>query len=98
MTRQRRELVRNLNDFLHAPSLDRLFNALLIRHAVSGIGVLVIQKHRKTGQVVVISGVRRSGKSTLLRQFSLLYKDFLYINFDDDRLLDLADELLSARG
>lgn len=46
-----------------------------------------------TASIVVITGIRRCGKSTLLRQLSGLYPDFLYINFDDDRLLDftLAD-------
>ncbi|OPX62537.1 MAG: hypothetical protein A4E33_02286 [Methanoregula sp. PtaB.Bin085] len=47
----------------------------------------------KTNAIIVITGIRRCGKSTLLRQLSALYDEFLYINFDDDRLLDftLAD-------
>lgn len=48
------------------------------------------ERYRNTGQIVVISGIRRSGKSTLLRQFSTFYKNFLYINFDDDRLLEFS--------
>lgn len=49
--------------------------------------------HTKTGSIVVITGIRRCGKSTLMRQLSAQYRDFLYINFDDDRLMDftLAD-------
>lgn len=47
----------------------------------------------KTNAIIVITGIRRCGKSTLLRQLSGRYNDFLYINFDDDRLMDftLAD-------
>lgn len=40
-----------------------------------------------TDQVVVISGVRRCGKSTLLRQCAERLGEFRYINFDDERLL-----------
>ena len=47
----------------------------------------------KTNAIIVITGIRRCGKSTLLRQLSARYTDSLYINFDDDRLMDftLAD-------
>jgi predicted AAA+ superfamily ATPase len=44
----------------------------------------------KTNAIIVITGIRRCGKSTLLRQLSARYDDFLYINFDDDRLMDFT--------
>jgi uncharacterized protein len=47
---------------------------------------------RETDQIVVITGIRRCGKSTLMRQLSAQYSDFLYINFDDDRLMDFSLE------
>ncbi|OQX81712.1 MAG: AAA family ATPase [Bacteroidetes bacterium 4484_249] len=39
-------------------------------------------------QIVVISGVRRSGKSTLFLHLMENYKNFYYFNFDDERLID----------
>ncbi|MBN2065513.1 MAG: ATP-binding protein [Candidatus Thermoplasmatota archaeon] len=41
-------------------------------------------------KIIVITGVRRSGKSTLLRQLSKHYKNFSYINFEDERLLEFT--------
>jgi len=46
----------------------------------------------KTNAIIVITGIRRCGKSTLLRQLAERYRDFLYINFDDDRLMDFTVE------
>lgn len=46
-------------------------------------------RYIKTKQIVILSGIRRSGKSTLLKQLSdKLKEDFYYINFDDERLID----------
>ena len=48
------------------------------------------RKFTTSKQITVISGVRRSGKSTLLRQFSLKLPNFYYINFDDERLINFT--------
>lgn len=55
-----------------------------------GVGREVdLQRHRAHGQVVVVSGVRRCGKSTLLRQIAELCDgEFHYLNLDDERLLE----------
>ncbi|MDO8609233.1 MAG: ATP-binding protein [bacterium] len=49
-----------------------------------------LKKYIESKQIVVISGVRRSGKSTLLKQFSLKVPPFYYINFDDERLINFT--------
>ena len=44
-------------------------------------------KHKR---VVVVSGVRRAGKSTLLRQFAAKLDDWHYVNFDDERFINFS--------
>jgi len=55
---------------------------------------------------LVVSGIRRCGKSTLLRQFvKKLSRDFFYLNFDDIRLAEftnadygLLDQIIGESG
>lgn len=57
----------------------------LIRRNIS------LEKYIKTSQIVIISGIRRCGKSSLLRlireEMKLEAPDFCYFNFDDERIL-----------
>lgn len=66
-----------------------------------------MQNYLHLPQAVIITGMRRSGKSTLLRQImSGLADDFYYFNFEDERLInfraedfnDLYECLLETRG
>lgn len=41
-------------------------------------------------KITAISGVRRSGKSTLLKQIAKEYNNYYYLNFEDERLLDFT--------
>ncbi len=44
----------------------------------------------KTPKITVITGIRRCGKSTLLRQIAKTYEEYNYINFEDERLLEFT--------
>ena len=48
------------------------------------------ERYKQHDQIVVISGVRRCGKSTLLRQFADLFDKYYFMNFDDERLLNFT--------
>jgi len=50
------------------------------------------ERYLKTKQITVISGIRRGGKSTLLSQFARRFREYYYINFDDERLIDFSVE------
>jgi len=47
----------------------------------------IIKKFQKEKFILIISGIRRSGKSTLLHQMREHLKDSYYVNFDDDRFV-----------
>jgi predicted AAA+ superfamily ATPase len=51
-----------------------------------------LKKYLNSTQIVVLSGIRRSGKSTLLRQIAAKLENFYYLNFDDERLLRFGVE------
>ncbi len=67
-----------------------------------------IQRYAQTDEIIVLTGIRRSGKSTILLQFlqSIIKKgvppqNTLYINFEDPKFYDilkvgLLDEIWSA--
>ncbi len=48
------------------------------------------EQYKKHNRIVVISGIRRCGKSTLLRQFADLYEEYHFVNFDDERLINFT--------
>lgn len=74
---------------------DRLLENIIAdqaeRFAKKPVGIkreLDFNKYMKTKHIIVISGVRRSGKSTLLAQFSRRLEPYYFITFDDERLLN----------
>jgi uncharacterized protein len=47
-----------------------------------------LKKHLKSKQISIISGIRRSGKSTLLLQMADKFSDYHFVSFDDERLVN----------
>ncbi|MFC1484889.1 ATP-binding protein [bacterium] len=52
----------------------------------------IIERYLKLPQTIIISGIRRAGKSTFLAQIANKYYDrnVYYINFEDERLIDFS--------
>lgn len=79
-------------------------NALLLQQVISDQRKIVLKKERgilrgfdyekyfRTKQITVISGIRRSGKSTLLLQLADHFESFHFITFDDERLINFTVE------
>jgi predicted AAA+ superfamily ATPase len=62
---------------------------IMASHRSRGTSRLInTEKHLRSEQISVISGIRRSGKSTLLLQMADKYPDFHFITFDDERLIN----------
>ena len=51
---------------------------------------IVPESTLKSPKIIVITGIRRCGKSTLLRELSKHYREYNYINFEDERLIDFT--------
>ena len=42
----------------------------------------------KDNRIIIITGIRRSGKSTILKQIMQNKADYCYVNFEDERFID----------
>src|SRR3989338_1515133 len=77
--------------FAQQKELEEDKTILIKREIIHQVSSLM---HLKTP--LIITGVRRCGKSTLLKllkeELKLKEKDYLYINFNDERLLDFSIE------
>lgn len=73
-------------------TVDRLEAVLLdqeeafLRRDVGVPREVDLDRYLGTSHIIVVSGIRRCGKSTLLRQFGERIGEFLYVNLDDERL------------
>ncbi|MAF35591.1 hypothetical protein CL622_00555 [archaeon] len=61
---------------------------LIFEKKIKIIDRTIPAKVYSTNKIVVITGIRRCGKSTLLRQISKKIKNYGYVNFEDERFLN----------
>lgn len=80
---------------INSVALEEVVLSQKERFAARDVGMtrrVDFQRHLAHDRIVVVSGVRRCGKSTLLSQFARLCGEHLYIDFDDERLIDFSRE------
>lgn len=80
-----------IREILQIIAMEKRNNLKEIRNSVAREALTKILTY-KGSSALVIKGVRRCGKSTLMEQFirKRLGDDFLYFNFDDERLSDFT--------
>ena len=60
-------------------------------HEIQREQLALFQSLIPLSHIIIISGIRRCGKSTIMRQILNKYyeNDFYFVDFEDERLLDL---------
>ena len=78
--------IENIKQLLIEQQQQTIHNNTIPRELLTNI-----QQFQKDKFIIIISGIRRSGKSTLLQQMRSTYlNDSYYINFDDDRFINFT--------
>ena len=63
-------------------------NKIIVKPSIPRILLRKIVDYKKTPFIIIISGVRRCGKSVLMSQIRT--KDSYYVNFDDERFINFS--------
>ncbi|MDP2749404.1 MAG: ATP-binding protein [Nanoarchaeota archaeon] len=63
-------------------------NTITIEKTVTRTILADILNSFKDNRIIILTGVRRSGKSTLLKQVMQKKDDYCYVNFEDERFID----------
>src|SRR3989338_1290055 len=75
-------------DILRQIVLQQKSENLVIGEIVKRVISLEILNWFKDNRVIIITGIRRSGKSTILKQMIRDKADCCYVNFEDERFID----------
>jgi uncharacterized protein len=80
---------------IHSAKLEEVILSQRERFEARDVGVprrIALERFMVHDRVVVISGVRRCGKSTLMGQIARRCDSFHFMDFDDERLIDFTTE------